>query len=81
MAVPSFIRAILPALHSMHYPTAQISLKLLVLSGEIFDISLWKMLVKLLPETTVLNIYGSTEVDFCLCYFWVSYILTTYNIE
>ncbi|XP_069155693.1 putative acyl-activating enzyme 19 isoform X8 [Solanum lycopersicum] len=69
VAVPSFIRAILPALHSMHYPTAQISLKLLVLSGEIFDISLWKMLVKLLPETTVLNIYGSTEVSGDCTYF------------
>lgn len=67
VAVPSLIRAILPALHNMHYPTIQISLKLLVLSGEIFDISLWKILVKLLPQTSVLNIYGSTEVNFCLC--------------
>ncbi|XP_049368699.1 putative acyl-activating enzyme 19 isoform X1 [Solanum verrucosum] len=69
VAVPSLIRAILPALHSMHYPTAQISLKLLVLSGEIFDISLWKMLVKLLPQTSVLNIYGSTEVSGDCTYF------------
>ncbi|KAL3348653.1 hypothetical protein AABB24_022025 [Solanum stoloniferum] len=69
VAVPSLIRAILPALHSMHYPTAQISLKLLVLSGEIFDISLWKMLVKLLPQTSFLNIYGSTEVSGDCTYF------------
>ncbi|XP_055817686.1 putative acyl-activating enzyme 19 isoform X2 [Solanum dulcamara] len=69
VAVPSLIRAILPALHSMGYPTAQISLKLLVLSGEIFDILLWKMLVKLLPQTSVLNIYGSTEVSGDCTYF------------
>ncbi|XP_049383015.1 putative acyl-activating enzyme 19 isoform X2 [Solanum stenotomum] len=69
VAVPSLIRAILPALHSMHYPKAQISLKLLVLSGEIFDISLWKMLAKLLPQTSVLNIYGSTEVSGDCTYF------------
>lgn len=65
VAVPSLIRAILPALQSMYSSTTQISLKLLMLSGEIFDMSLWKLLAKLLPQTSVLNIYGSTEVDFC----------------
>lgn len=66
MAVPSLIRAFLPALQSIYYSTVQIPLKLLVLSGEVFDISLWKMLVKLLPQTSILNIYGSTEVNFRL---------------
>ncbi|XP_060217918.1 putative acyl-activating enzyme 19 isoform X2 [Lycium barbarum] len=69
VAVPSLIRAILPALQSMYYSTAPIFLKLLVLSGEIFDMSLWKMLVKLLPQTFVLNIYGSTEVSGDCTYF------------
>ncbi|KAJ8565722.1 hypothetical protein K7X08_008298 [Anisodus acutangulus] len=69
VAVPSLIRAILPALQSMYYSTAQISLKLLVLSGEIFDMSLWKMLVELLPHTSLLNIYGSTEVSGDCTYF------------
>ncbi|XP_075113486.1 putative acyl-activating enzyme 19 isoform X3 [Nicotiana tabacum] len=69
VAVPSLIRAFLPALQSIYYSTVQIPLKLLVLSGEVFDISLWKMLVKLLPQTSILNIYGSTEVSGDCTYF------------
>ncbi|KAM3265969.1 hypothetical protein T459_03114 [Capsicum annuum] len=69
VAVPSLIRAILPALQSMYSSTTQISLKLLMLSGEIFDMSLWKLLAKLLPQTSVLNIYGSTEVSGDCTYF------------
>jgi hypothetical protein len=38
------------------------SLKLLVLSGETFPFSLWEMLSTILPKTTILNLYGSTEV-------------------
>lgn len=61
-AVPSFMRAILPALETAYVRRIQSSLKVLVLSGETFHLSLWKILVKILPQTTILNLYGSTEV-------------------
>lgn len=41
----------------------QTSLKLLVLSGEVFSLSLWDALSTLLPRTTILNLYGTTEVS------------------
>lgn len=65
VAVPSFMRAILPALESAYFRRIQSSLKVLVLSGETFHLSLWKILVKILPQTAILNLYGSTEVGFC----------------
>ncbi|VFR02426.1 unnamed protein product [Cuscuta campestris] len=69
IAVPSFMRAILPALESAHFRTIQSSLKVLVLSGEILHLSLWKVLVMLLPRTAILNLYGSTEVSGDCTYF------------
>ncbi|KAG5565347.1 hypothetical protein RHGRI_001298 [Rhododendron griersonianum] len=62
IAVPSLMRVILPALDSPYNIKVQSSLKTLVLSGEVFPISLWEMLYKLLPKTTILNLYGSTEL-------------------
>lgn len=56
------MRAILPALQNQSKRAIPSSLKLLVLSGEVLPLSLWDMLSKLLPETSILNIYGSTEV-------------------
>ncbi|XP_028066007.1 putative acyl-activating enzyme 19 isoform X8 [Camellia sinensis] len=64
IAVPSLMRVILPALQSPYNMRVQSSLKMLVLSGEVFPMSLWEMLYKLLPKTTILNLYGSTEA-FC----------------
>lgn len=61
-AVPSLMRALLPALQRLCVMQNRCSLRLLILSGEILPIQLWNALVKLLPETTVLNLYGSTEV-------------------
>lgn len=61
-AVPSLMRAILPALQSQSHRGTLSSLKLLVLSGEVLALSLWHMLSKSLPETIILNLYGSTEV-------------------
>ncbi|KAL2514087.1 putative acyl-activating enzyme 19 [Forsythia ovata] len=69
VAVPSLMRAILPALQSLYYARVQGSLKLIVLSGEVVHLSLWEMLVKLLPHTSVLNLYGSTEVTGDCTYF------------
>lgn len=62
VAVPSLMRAILPSLQSPQYISIRGSLKLLVLSGEVLQVSLCKMLLKLLPHTLILNLYGSTEV-------------------
>ncbi|XP_049936722.1 putative acyl-activating enzyme 19 isoform X3 [Nymphaea colorata] len=63
IAVPSLIRIILPALNSLHGKLMQEGLKVLVLSGEVFPLSLWYTLQSLLPTTTILNLYGSTEVS------------------
>ncbi|KAK3003938.1 hypothetical protein RJ639_018691 [Escallonia herrerae] len=65
VSVPSLMRAILPALQSQGPSNMKIrsSLKMLVLSGEILHLSLWDLLSKLLPDTAILNLYGSTEVS------------------
>ncbi|KAF4395309.1 hypothetical protein F8388_001696 [Cannabis sativa] len=68
-AVPSLIRTILPALESQHDSHVLSSLKLFVLSGEVLPLSLWEVLSKLLPGTTILNLYGSTEVSGDCTYF------------
>ncbi|XP_030471399.2 putative acyl-activating enzyme 19 isoform X2 [Syzygium oleosum] len=65
IAVPSLMKAIIPAMLS-RVPR---SLELLVLSGEEFSVSLWKELTRLLPKTTILNLYGSTEVAGDCTYF------------
>ncbi|KAL7083464.1 hypothetical protein ACP275_14G164300 [Erythranthe tilingii] len=69
VAVPSLMRAILPSLQSRRFRTIQYSLKLLVLSGEVLHLSLYKTLLKLLPQTSILNLYGSTEVTGDCTYF------------
>ena len=56
------MRTILPGLQTHAGIRVQSSLKLLVLSGETFPLSLWKMLSTTLPNTSILNLYGSTEV-------------------
>ena len=61
-AVPSIIRTILPVLQTHADLRIKSSLKLLVLSGETFPFSLWEMLSTILPRTSILNLYGSTEV-------------------
>ncbi|KAF8379018.1 hypothetical protein HHK36_028445 [Tetracentron sinense] len=67
--VPSLIRAILPAMQSPYNMRVQRSLQVLVLSGEIFPLYLWDVLCKLLPKTSILNLYGSTEVSGDCTYF------------
>ncbi|KAK9058216.1 hypothetical protein SSX86_023056 [Deinandra increscens subsp. villosa] len=69
VAVPSLMRILLPTLQSSPIMIIQNSLKLLILSGEILHISLWNSLAKLLPDTTILNLYGSTEVSGDCTYF------------
>ncbi|PWA36315.1 Acyl carrier protein-like protein [Artemisia annua] len=69
VAVPSLMRILLPTLQSSYNTTIQDSLKLLILSGEILHLSLWNSLTKLLPDTAILNLYGSTEVSGDCTYF------------
>ncbi|PON87500.1 PQQ-dependent membrane bound dehydrogenase, glucose/quinate/shikimate-related [Trema orientale] len=68
-AVPSLMRTILPALEDRYDVHVLSSLKLLVLSGEVLPLSLWEILSKLLPGTSILNLYGSTEVSGDCTYF------------
>ncbi|KAL0716382.1 hypothetical protein Bca4012_065704 [Brassica carinata] len=69
VAVPSMIRAIIPTLQHRGHNKLQSCLKLVVLSGEPFPVSLWDSLHKLFPETCFLNLYGSTEVSGDCTYF------------
>ncbi|XP_051123700.1 putative acyl-activating enzyme 19 [Andrographis paniculata] len=69
VVVPSLMRAILPSLKSPVNVAISGSLKLLVLSGEVLQIPMCKMLLKLLPNTVILNLYGSTEVTGDCTYF------------
>ncbi|KAF7807814.1 putative acyl-activating enzyme 19 isoform X2 [Senna tora] len=62
-AVPSLMRTILPVLQAHVDMRVRSSLKLLVFSGENFPLTLWEMLSNLLPKTSILNLYGSTEFD------------------
>ncbi|KAL9239681.1 hypothetical protein vseg_013981 [Gypsophila vaccaria] len=67
--VPSLIRAVLPALEGLYSKGVESSLKMLVVSGEVFSVSLWKAVSRVLPCTTILNVYGSTEVAADCTYF------------
>ncbi|KAJ8771311.1 hypothetical protein K2173_026488 [Erythroxylum novogranatense] len=69
ITVPSLMRMILPTLESKHETQIPYSLKVLVLSGEVFPLSLWHRLSNLLPRTSILNLYGSTEVSGDCTYF------------
>ena len=62
IVVPSLIWAILPSLQSRYNMQIQNSLKLLVVSGEVFPLSLWDVLSNLLQRTSILNLYETTEV-------------------
>ncbi|CAL0324542.1 unnamed protein product [Lupinus luteus] len=68
-AVPSLMRTILPGLQTHDDSRIQSSLKLLVLSGETFPFTLWEMISTILPNTSILNLYGSTEVSGDCTYF------------
>ncbi|KAH1256220.1 putative acyl-activating enzyme 19 [Glycine max] len=67
--VPSLMRTILPGLQTHANMLVENSLKLLVLSGETFPLTLWEMLSTILPKTSILNLYGSTEVSGDCTYF------------
>lgn len=37
-------------------------LKILIFSGETLSVLLWKRVHEIVPETTIINLYGTTEV-------------------
>ncbi|KAH9570752.1 hypothetical protein CY35_02G057700 [Sphagnum magellanicum] len=62
-AVPSLMHLLLPALQVEGKDGQALTdtLRLLILSGELLSIQLWKDLASAMPCTTILNLYGSTE--------------------
>ncbi|XP_057860921.2 putative acyl-activating enzyme 19 isoform X2 [Cryptomeria japonica] len=67
--VPSLMRALIPSLQSSDGQSIRKLLRILVLSGEVFPIWMWEVLHETLGETTILNLYGSTEVSGDCAYF------------
>ncbi|KAF6148619.1 hypothetical protein GIB67_042578 [Kingdonia uniflora] len=63
------MRELLPSMQRQYNNHGWRSLQVLVISGEVLPISLWDMLHKLLPDTSILNLYGSTEVSGDCTYF------------
>lgn len=60
--VPSLMRLVLPKLEDSYFRSSN-PLKVLILSGEILSVPLCRSLQEYLPRTTILNLYGSTEVS------------------
>ncbi|KAL6861649.1 hypothetical protein ACP4OV_017349 [Aristida adscensionis] len=60
--VPSLMEIILPTLVK-NLSGGRSHLKILIFSGELLSVLLWKRVYKLLPETTIINLYGTTEVS------------------
>lgn len=56
------MRALLPALQSRNGQAAVNSLRVLIISGEPLSSQLWQDLQSVVSESTILNLYGSTEV-------------------
>ncbi|OEL14738.1 putative acyl-activating enzyme 19 [Dichanthelium oligosanthes] len=59
--VPSLMEIILPTLVKKLSGGCN-PLKILIFSGELLSILLWKRVYEVLPETTIINLYGTTEV-------------------
>lgn len=78
--VPSLMEIILPSLEKNlswgHNP-----LKMLIFSGENLSILLWKRVHEILPETTIVNLYGTTEVRKLTTYisYYVIFVLIMYS--
>jgi len=59
--VPSLMEIILPTL-AEKFSDGCNPLKILIFSGEVLSVSLWKRVYEVLPEATIINLYGTTEV-------------------
>nr|CAB3469232.1 unnamed protein product [Digitaria exilis] len=60
--VPSLMEIILPTLVKKLADGCN-TLKILIFSGELLSVLLWKKVYEVLPETTIINLYGTTEVS------------------
>ncbi|AQL02562.1 Putative acyl-activating enzyme 19 [Zea mays] len=60
--VPSLMEIILPTLAEKLSDGCN-PLKILIFSGEVLSVSLWKRVYEFLPEATIINLYGTTEVS------------------
>ncbi|CAD6340556.1 unnamed protein product [Miscanthus lutarioriparius] len=60
--VPSLMEIILPTLAEKISDGCN-PLKILLFSGEVLSVSLWKRVYEVLPEATIINLYGTTEVS------------------
>ncbi|CAN6202815.1 unnamed protein product [Urochloa humidicola] len=60
--VPSLMEIILPTL-AQNLSDGCNPLKILILSGELLSVLLWKSVCEVLSGTTIINLYGTTEVS------------------
>ncbi|KAG0512403.1 hypothetical protein BDA96_10G010400 [Sorghum bicolor] len=60
--VPSLMEIILPTLAEKLSDGCN-PLKILIFSGEVLSVLLWKRVYEVLPEATIINLYGTTEVS------------------
>lgn len=60
--VPSLMEIILPTLEK-NLSCGYNPLKILIFSGETLSVLLWKRVHEIVPETTIINLYGTTEVS------------------
>ncbi|XP_025811498.1 putative acyl-activating enzyme 19 isoform X2 [Panicum hallii] len=60
--VPSLMEIVLPNLVKILSGGCN-PLKILIFSGELLPVLLWKRVYEVLPETTIINLYGTTEVS------------------
>ncbi|XP_042427531.1 putative acyl-activating enzyme 19 [Zingiber officinale] len=78
--VPSLMRLVLPKLEDSYFRSSN-PLKVLILSGEILSVPLCSSLQEYLPWTTILNLYGSTEVSGDCTYFDCKKLADVLDVE
>ncbi|WOK94965.1 hypothetical protein Cni_G03670 [Canna indica] len=79
-SVPSLMRLVLHKLETSYFRDCN-PLKVLILSGEILSISLYRSLHEIFPGTIILNLYGSTEVSGDCTYFDCKNLANILKIE
>ncbi|TVU13049.1 hypothetical protein EJB05_46724, partial [Eragrostis curvula] len=78
--VPSLMEIVLPALGENLSGNCN-PLRVVILSGELLSVSLWKRVYQVLPEITILNLYGTTEVSGDCTFFDCKYLPTILEQE
>ncbi|XP_062233782.1 putative acyl-activating enzyme 19 isoform X2 [Phragmites australis] len=78
--VPSLMEIILPNLTKNLFGGCN-PLKIIIFSGELLSVLLWKRVYEVLPETTIINLYGTTEVSGDCTFFDCKYLPTILEQE